>query len=161
MRLRAAESKTRLFFSVENDNLKTRFALYAREPFAAVLRFANGARGHDAFPFRAELVGECGHSAQREDRRVGGFVAQATGQLYAGAKPRRGLHLIDDANAAVRRDVGDYLPNRVRADVDRRDADVRIGARRMLALNQPETRLAVSHARQSSKWCLICFPSAR
>jgi hypothetical protein len=33
-----------------------------------------------------------------------------------------GPHLVNDADAAIRRHVGDDLPDRVRADVDRGDA---------------------------------------
>ena len=41
-------------------------------------------------------------------------------------EPGRRLHLVDDANRASRRDVGDYLPNRVASDVDRGDSDISV-----------------------------------
>ena len=49
-------------------------------------------------------------------------VAELPGAVEAGAEAGRRLHLVDDADRAVGGDVGDDLPDRVGADVDRGDA---------------------------------------
>ena len=122
MRDGAAEAESRLFVAVEHAHLEPRGARDLGEESARVARFAYGARRHRVDANRAELTRERRHAVERFERGVN----RQRRQLAVGARPaaRRGAAFISSTTwiDAFGRDVGDDLPNRVRADVDRGDA---------------------------------------
>jgi hypothetical protein len=124
MCLCAAEAETRFVFTVENFDIESGLQLYARDPFIGICGIANCARRYRSSAFRSELARQGFHSRESFDCGFTCFAAQLAGFLNSAAKPRRRLHFIDNAYRSRGRDVGDYLPNGVAANVDRGDANV-------------------------------------
>ena len=69
-----------------------------------------------------KLLGEARHAAQCEDGLVHVRLTEHPRLAQPMAEPRRRLHFIDDPDLPARRDIGDQLTDRVRADIDRGDA---------------------------------------
>ena len=95
-------------------------AISARK-LLGVARLSHRARGYRVDANRAELTGERRHAVERlecgADRKRGQFARGAEPRREA----RRRLHLVHDLDRSLGRDIGDDLPNRVRAYVDRGD----------------------------------------
>ena len=85
-------------------------------------RVAHRARCDDFVRLRAELSASAAILRARCDRVSLASSLSPPVSLNSRAESRRGFHLVDDADGAVRRDIGDDLADRIRADVDRRDA---------------------------------------
>ena len=126
MRERASEAEAGFVLSVQNSYLETGLRLHELEKFFAIGGIAHRARGDDLRALHTELVGERRHSGQRAQRVLNRDLAQRPFLVKARAQSWSGLHFVYDADGSGGRDISYRLADRVRADVDRGDADVRI-----------------------------------
>src|SRR5438105_1741262 len=113
MRKCTAETETRLVLAAEDSYLESRLRLHALEKLFAILGVAHRARRDDFDALDAELAAQHRHSTQRDEGVLDGDLAQHARLDQAGTQSRGCLHLIDDTNGAVGRDVRDRLTNRV------------------------------------------------
>ena len=130
--LGAPEAEPRFVVAVEHDDIHPGLELYLCEPFGGVRCLPHRARGDHPCAPRAKLLRERFHSAERFDGRISCFAAQLACLVDARAKAGRRFHFIDDADCSARRNVGDYLPNRVASDVDRGDSDISVAQRELI-----------------------------
>src|SRR5207237_975060 len=126
VRKRAPKGETGFVVAVENFYFQSGFLAYEREELVAISSVANCARRDDFGALDAQLIGKRCHSAEHSQRVLNCDLAQRAALIESGAQPWGRLHFVDDANYSRRRNVGDRLSNRVRADVDRGHANLRI-----------------------------------
>src|SRR5205814_8859865 len=122
VRERAAKAQRRLVFSIDDFYSQSGFLSREIEKTLAVRCAADRARRDHLRAFCAELFRKRSHAAECRERVLNRDFTEAAGLLDTCAESRRGFHFIDDADASVGRDIGDYLTNRVGPDVDRGDA---------------------------------------
>ena len=126
MRERAAKAEAGFVLSAQDSHLEAGLRLHELEEFVAVGGVAYRARSDDLCALHTELVGERRHPRQRAQRVLDGDFTQFARLIESRAQSRSGLHFVHDADRSGRGDISDRLADRVRADVDRGDADVRI-----------------------------------
>src|SRR5438552_16494276 len=119
---RAAEAQAGFLLAVEHAYVETRLTLHAMQKVIAVASVTHGTRRDRFDSLGTELARQRCHTRDRLDGAGHRVVIEDAGLTEARREPRRGLHFVDDLNAATGRHVGDDLPNGVRADVDCRDA---------------------------------------
>jgi len=122
MRERAAKAQRGLIFSVDDFYSQSGFFSYEVQKTLAVRGAADRTRRDHLRAFGAQLFRKGSHAAEYCERVLNCDFTQAAGFLDTCAESRRGFHFIDDADASVGRDIGDYLTNRIGSDVDRGDA---------------------------------------
>ncbi len=126
MRERAAKAETRFVLAPENSHLEASLRAHLLEKLLAVAGFPHRARGHDFSAPHAELGRERRHSGQRAERVLNRDLAERTFLVETRAKSGRRFHFVHHADDAGGRNVRNRHADRIRPDVDRRDADVRI-----------------------------------
>src|SRR2546423_4915574 len=141
MRERAAEGETSFVVAVQNVDFESGFLANQLHELRAVRGFPDVARRDDFGALDTELLGERRHSSQYNERVLYRDLAQHSPVVQTGAEPRRCFHLVDDADHTRRGNVGDGLPDRVRADVDCRHPNARLGTRRRAAIATSENRV--------------------
>ncbi len=83
-------------------------------------------RSRNSSPLSASRTALVATTSQCDERVLNSNLAQSSRFVEPCAQSRRGFHFIHDPDRATRRHIGYRLADRVRSDVDGRDADVRV-----------------------------------
>src|SRR5450759_1318675 len=126
MRERAAKAETRFILAPKNSYLEARLRPHLLEKFLALARFPHRARGNDLCALHTELSRQSRHPGQRAEGVLNGDLAERARLVETRAKSGRRLHFVHHADDAGGRNIRNRHADRVRPDIDRGEADVRI-----------------------------------